>query len=109
MKLTRKTLLKIKATEESVVQVVGVVEGTNSNMNRLGAVTVKFTGKDKKEYTFNVGSGFTQWERDTYWSEPDLIIGKMIEVEHFGESLNKNGTRALNCPIFKRIVGDEER
>lgn len=105
----RKTLLKIKATEESVVQVVGVVEGTNSNMNRLGAVTVKFTGKDKKEYTFNVGSGFTQWERDTYWSEPDLIIGKMIEVEHFGESLNKNGTRALNCPIFKRIVGDEER
>ena len=105
----RKTLLKIKATEESVVQVVGVVEGTNSNMNRLGAVTVKFTGKDKKEYTFNVGSGFTQWERDTYWSEPDLIVGKMIEVEHFGESLNKNGTRALNCPIFKRIVGDEER
>ena len=32
-----------------------------------------------------------------------------IEVEHFGESLNKDGGRALNCPIFKRIVGDEER
>lgn len=105
----RKTLLKIKATEESVVKCVDVIEGTNSNSGRLGAITVEFTGKDGKQYTFNVGSGFTQWERDYYWQFPDLIIGKQIEVEHFGESLNKNGARALNCPIFKRIVGDTER
>lgn len=105
----RKTLLKIKATEEAVVKVVDVVEGTNSNVGRLGAVTVQFTGKDHKQYTFNVGSGFTQWERDVYWEHPEEIIGKMIEVEHFGESLNKNGLRALNCPIFKRIAGDVER
>lgn len=105
----RKTLLKIKATEEAVVKVVNVIEGTNSNAGRLGAVTVRFTGKDNNTYEFNVGSGFTQWERVHYWLNPEDIIGTMIEVEHFGESLNKNGTRALNCPIFKRIVGDEER
>lgn len=105
----RKTLLKIKATEEAIVKVVDVVEGTNSNVGRLGAVTVQFTGKDGKDYQFNVGSGFTQPERDYYWDSPSAIIGKKIEVEHFGESLNKNGTRALNCPIFKRIVGDVER
>lgn len=105
----RKTLLKIKATEEAVVKVVDVVEGTNSNIGRLGAVTVEFTGKDGKQYKFNVGSGFTQYEREVYWFSPDIIIGKYIEVEHFGESLNKQGQRALNCPIFKRIVGDEER
>lgn len=105
----RKTLLKIKATEETVVQVVDVLEGTNSNEGRMGSVLVVFTGKDGKEYTFGVGSGFTQWEREYYWDSPEMIVGKMIEVEHFGESLNKDGSRALNCPIFKRIVGDEER
>lgn len=105
----RKTLLKIKATEEAVVKCVDVIEGTNSNRGRLGAVTVEFTGKDGKQYTFNVGSGFTQWDRDYYYQFQDAIIGKYIEIEHFGESLNKNGTRALNCPIFKRIVGDTER
>lgn len=105
----RKTLLKIKATEEAVVEVIDVVEGTNSNTGRLGAVTVKFTGRDGNQYAFNVGSGFTQWERDHYWMFPDEIIGKKIEVEHFGESLNKQGLRALNCPIFKRVVGDVER
>lgn len=105
----RKTLLKIKATEETVVQVIDVLEGTNSNEGRMGSVLVVFTGKDGKEYTFGVGSGFTQWERDYYWESPELIVGTRIEVEHFGESLNKDGSRALNCPIFKRIVGDEER
>lgn len=105
----RKTLLKIKATMEAIVEVVDVIEGTNSNQDKMGAVTVKFTGRDKKEYVFNVGSGFTQWEREHYWANPDKIIGKMIEIEHFGESLNKQGQRALNCPIFKRIKGDVER
>ena len=70
---------------------------------------VEFTGKDKQQYTFSVGSGFTQYEREAYWLEPSTIIGKQIEIEHFGESLNKNGTRALNCPIFKRVVGDVDR
>lgn len=105
----RKTLLKIKATFESVVEVIDVLEGTNSNEGRMGAVLVKFTGRDGNEYTFAVGSGFTQYERDLYWQSPGEIVGQKIEVEHFGESLNKDGGRALNCPIFKRIVGDEER
>lgn len=105
----RKTLLKIKATEETVVLVTDVVEGTNSNEGRLGAVEVQFVGRDGKTYTFNVGSGFTQYERDYYWRHPEEIIGYNIEVEHFGESINKQGLRALNCPIFKRIVGDTER
>ena len=86
-----------------------MLEGTNSNEGRMGAVLVKFTGRDGNEYTFAVGSGFTQYERDLYWQSPSEIIGQKIEVEHFGESLNKDGGRALNCPIFKRIVGDEER
>ena len=105
----RKTLLKIKATEEAVVKVVDVIEGTNSNEGKLGALLVEFTGKDNQHYTFSVGSGFTQYEREAYWLEPSTIIGKQIEIEHFGESLNKNGTRALNCPIFKRVVGDVDR
>jgi hypothetical protein len=32
----------------------------------------------------------------------------MIEIETFGESTNALGGISLNCPIFKRFVGQEE-
>lgn len=103
----RNHLLKIKATMESVVHVVDVYEGCNSNVGTLGGFAVTFVASDGKKYMFNVGGGLTLWQRDYYWRNPDEIIGKDIEIEHFGESINAQGGRALNCPVFKRIKGDE--
>lgn len=104
----RKHLLKIKATIESVVRVIRVYEGCNSNVGTLGGFVVTFTASDGLPYTFNVGGGLSAWQRDYYWNNPQDIVGKDIEIEHFGESVNAQGGRALNCPVFKRIKGDED-
>lgn len=104
----RKCLLKIKATVENVLRVVDIYEGTNSNINAMGGVQVEYVATDKKIYYFNVGGGFSAWERDYYWQHPEAIIGTLIEVDSFGESINASGGRALNCAQFKRIKGVEE-
>lgn len=101
----RKHLLKIKATVEGTVKVVDVYEGKNSYEGMLGGVNVVFTAADKKQYNFNLGGGFSHYERELYWNSPELIIGKTIEVDSFGETTNASGGRALNCARFKRIKG----
>ncbi len=102
----RKTLLKIKATKEFTCRCIDVLEGTNKYEGTLGAVLVAYKASDGNIYHVKVGSGFADFQRDLYWDEPELIINKMIEIESFGESKNAAGSYSLNCPIFKRIVGD---
>lgn len=103
----RKTLLKIKLVNEYVCRCIGVEEGTNKYEGMLGAIVVEYIRGDSV-YEVKVGSGFTDFDRSYYWEHPDEIIGKDIEIESFGESRNAQGTYSLNCPIFKRIVGDTE-
>jgi DNA ligase-1 len=103
----RPTLLKIKATKEYICMCVGVIEHKRGNM--LGAVTVEYyRAEDDRIYLVDVGSGFSDYLRDMYWRNPELIIGQPLEIESFGESYNAAGNYSLNCPIFKRIVGEKE-
>lgn len=99
----RKTLLKIKMLKEYVAKCIGVYEGDNKYTGMLGGITVEWDGA-----VFGVGTGFTDYDRRFLWEHPEQIIGKQVELESFGESTNKQGGRALNCPVFKRIVGAEE-
>lgn len=101
----RKTLLKIKATKEFVCMCVGVVEGNNKYSGMLGAIEVAYI-VGNITYIVRVGSGFADYQRQEYWEHPDKIVGKMVEIDSFGESVNANGGRSLNCPIFKRIRGE---
>jgi ATP-dependent DNA ligase len=105
----RKTLLKIKATQEYVLKCVGVVEGDNKYQGMLGAIEVEYTPAGSPvTYIVKVGSGFTDLYRQVYWTSPKIIVGTMVEIESFGESRNAQGEYSLNCPIFKRIVGSVE-
>lgn len=97
-----KSLIKIKYSEEVVLPVSGFIEGEGKYEGTLGAVVV-----DYKNYKVGVGSGFTDYERDDIWINKDKYIGKQIEIETFGESVNTAGGLSLNCPIFKRFVGGE--
>lgn len=101
----RPTLLKIKATKELVVRCTGVYEGINKYTGMLGGINIVFAGSDGKVHFANTGSGFNDYQRMLYWNENHRIIGKDVEIEHFGESRNKQGELSLNCPIFKRIKG----
>lgn len=98
-----KDLLKVKHTEEHVLTVVDLMEGTGKYEDSLGALVVQY----KNSYV-GVGSGFTDDQRAAIWSNPKRYIGRRVEVETFGESTNANGIVSLNCPIFKRFVGEEE-
>lgn len=98
-----KHLLKVKHTEEYVLPIVDFIEGTNKYEESLGAVVVEYKGSH-----VGVGSGFTDHQRHYIWKHKDLYLGRKIEVETFGESVNAHGGISLNCPIFKRFVGEVE-
>ena len=103
-----KQLLKVKHTEEHILPVVRVVEGNGKYDESLGALVVLYTDKRGVQSYLGVGSGFTDEQRREIWSNPHKYIGRKIEIETFGESTNANGMTSLNCPIFKRFVGEVE-
>lgn len=104
----RKTLLKIKMLKEYVCTCTGVFEGDNKYTGMAGGIYVQWVDANKQTWEFKVGTGFTDADRQLLWNKPWLISGKKVEIESFGESTNAQGGRALNCPVFKRIVGQEE-
>lgn len=105
----RNTLLKIKATQEFVLMCTGVCMGENKYAGTLGAIEVAYKRPgDNKIYTVKVGSGFPDYLRNMYWDRPEMIVGKYVEIESFGESRNAQGAYSLNCPIFKRVAGEKE-
>ena len=101
----RKTLLKIKATTEYKLPCIGVYEGDNKYTGMLGGIEVGYT-VNGTTYRVGVGSGFADYQRAEYWAHPERIVGKLVEIECFGASTNAKGGYSLNCPIFKRVVGD---
>mgnify|MGYP001184931053 CR=1 FL=1 len=96
-------LLKLKKTQEFILKVIDVMEGTGKFEDMMGALVVDYNGE-----RLGVGSGFTEAQRQQIWNNQEQFIGRRIEIDSFGESTNMMGTKSLNCPIFKRFVGDEE-
>lgn len=91
------SLLKVKFSEEYALTVKGFEEGTGKYEGSLGAIICDYNGYDVK-----VGSGFTDMDRAVVWANPNDYVGKVAEIESFGESTNQQGGRSLNCPIFKQ-------
>lgn len=102
-----KNLLKIKHVEEFVLPVVDIVEGTGKYEDSMGAIICQYFASDGSVSYVGVGSGFTDEQRRDIWKRPNKYIGLKAEVESFGESTNAQGYKSINCPIFKRFVGDE--
>lgn len=98
-----KELLKVKHTEEHTLVVIDAIEGTGKFENMLGALVVEYKGN-----RLGVGSGFTDEQRKHIWEHPAMYRGRKVEIETFGESTNALGEVSLNCPIFKRFVGEVE-
>jgi DNA ligase-1 len=98
-------LLKVKATEEFTLLCTGVYEGKPGTEieGMLGGIYLSYKG-----HRVGCGSGFNHDQRRTYWNNPELIVGGVIEGDHFGETTNKQGGISINCPIFKRVVGTVE-
>ena len=98
--------LKSKPFIEVSLEVTEVEEGTGRNAGRLGAVVCRGTD-DGKEISVNVGSGFTDNDRDSFWNSRDSLIGQIVEVRADAVTQNQDGTYSLRFPRFKTFRGFE--
>lgn len=103
-----KQLIKIKHVEEFVLPVVDIVEGTGKYEDAMGSIVCIYTDANGVQSYVGVGSGFTDDQRRDIWNNPGKYIGLKAEIESFGESTNAQGYKSINCPIFKRFVGEVE-
>ena len=99
--------LKAKPFIEITLKVVDVEEGTGRNEGRLGAVIVE--GEDDGyNYRLNCGSGFTDAQRDEFWTQRADLIGQLIEIRADARTKSQDSdTYSLRFPRFKTFRGFE--
>jgi len=96
--------LKLKPFIEVSLAVVAVEEGTGKNVGKLGALVCE--GEDDgKRIRVNVGSGFTDIDRDSFWSSRDSLSGNIVEVRADAVTQNQDGSYSLRFPRFKGFRG----
>ena len=98
--------LKLKPFIEVSLEVVDVEEGTGRNVGRLGAIVCQGVD-DGKAIRVNVGSGFSDSDRDAYWASRDSLLGQIVEVRADAITQNQDGTYSLRFPRFLRFRGFE--
>jgi DNA ligase-1 len=96
--------LKLKPFIEVSLEVVDVEEGTGRNVGRLGAIVCQGVD-DGKTIRVNVGSGFSDSDRDSYWNSRDSLLGQIVEVRADAVTQNQDGTYSLRFPRFLRFRG----
>ena len=98
-----KNLLKYKEFYNADLRVTGVYEGTGANKGKLGGIYVNYKG-----FTDKVGSGFDKEERETYLNNPELIVGKIVDIQYFEETTNQeNDDISMRFATFKGIREDK--
>jgi DNA ligase-1 len=98
--------LKAKPFIEVTLEVKDVEEGTGRNEGRLGAFVCEGVD-DGKKINVNVGSGFTDANRDDFWNSRTDITGQLVEVRADAITQNQDGTYSLRFPRFKTFRGFE--
>jgi DNA ligase 1 len=98
--------LKLKPFIEVSLEVIDVEEGTGKNIGRLGAIVCQGVD-DGKTIQVNVGSGFSDSDRDSYWISRDSLLGQIVEVRADAVTQNQDGSYSLRFPRFLRFRGFE--
>lgn len=90
--------MKVKSKDTVDVQVTDIKEGRGKYEGNVGALVCDFNGVD-----IQVGGGLTDDQREAWFRDPNLIVGKTIEVEYM--EISKHG--ALRHPRLKYVRGDK--
>jgi DNA ligase-1 len=98
--------LKQKPFIEVSLTVTAVEEGTGKNLGRLGALICKGVD-DGKTILVNVGSGFTDDQRNEFWTGKEDLVGQIIEIRADAATLSQDSaeTWSLRFPRFLRFRG----
>lgn len=98
-----KNLWKMKLMDTADLEVLSVVEGTGAAAGTLGKLVCDYKGT-----VLNIGTGtMTAAEKAKFFNNPNLIVGKTIEVAYQAESLGRNGEPVLDFARYKRIRKDK--
>jgi len=98
--------LKMKPFIEVSLEVISIEEGTGRNVGRLGAFVCSGVD-DGRTIKVNVGSGFSDANRDQFWTSRDSIVGNIVEVRADAVTQNQDGSYSLRFPRFLRFRGFE--
>jgi DNA ligase-1 len=96
--------LKMKPFIEVSLAVTAVEAGTGRNQHRLGALICEGVD-DGRQITVNVGSGFTDTEREEYWQNQQLLLGQLVEIRADAVTQSQDGTYSLRFPRFLHFRG----
>ena len=97
--------LKSKPFIEISLEVKNYEEGTGRNKGKLGAIIAE--GEDNgKFFKLNIGSGFTDSQRQIFWNNKEKLIGQIVEVRADSVSKSQDGDSwSLRFPRFKTFRG----
>ena len=98
--------MKYKPVYDYDLTVIGVEEGTGKNIGRMGALVCEGID-DGKHITVNVGSGYTDEERQAYWDDKNSVIGQTAVVLADAITQDASGSYSLRFPRFKTFRDDK--
>ncbi|KAI8100042.1 uncharacterized protein BX664DRAFT_322724 [Halteromyces radiatus] len=105
-----RNMLKIKEWEDAEYNVESIetglmrMPGTGQQKQVMTNVVINHKGN-----AVSVGSGFSLQQRLDYANNPQLILGKLITVQYFSESLGDSGNLSLRFPSVKAVYdGDRD-
>lgn len=99
-----KGLLKVKKMHTADLPIVGFEEAIDGkNKGSLKSIILQLDNDN----LVNVSSGLTEQQRHHIWNNQDQYLGKILEIQYFEETKNKNGGRSLRFPVVKSIRDDK--
>lgn len=98
-----KGILKIKRFYTMDLPIISFEEGTGRLSGTLGALVLDYKGNSVK-----VGSGFTDVQREWFWSNRNNLTGTICEVKYKEVSYDKKTKQqSLQFPVFVQIRNDK--
>jgi len=99
-------ILKIKSfidAEYTVVSAENAINRVIVNGKEVEEEMLKNIVIEHKGFKVDVGSGFSQEERRKYFKNPELIVGKVVNIQYFEATQNLKGGYSLRFPVFKAV------
>lgn len=98
-----KGILKVKRFYTMDLPIVRCEKGSGRLSETLGALVVDYMGN-----AVGVGSGFTDEQRDWFWTHREEVVSQLAEVKYKEVSTDKRtGKPSLQFPVFVRLRTDK--
>lgn len=96
-------ILKVKRFYTMDLPIIRCEEGTGRLAGTLGAFVLNYKGNE-----VNVGTGFTDTERDIFWAAQDKLTDLLCEVKYKEISYDKKtGAESLQFPVYVCLRTDK--